>query len=348
MNLVERTWYGTEPTPGAWLGPLLRGASAGFGLLARARGFVYDQGYLRAERVGARVISVGNLTVGGAGKTPVTLLLCQRLLARGKRVAVVSRGYGGTDRRALVAAEGRVLRHAGQAGDEPVLLGLRAPGAVVLVGADRVALARRAIAEHRAEVILLDDGFQHRRLARDEDILVLGGERPLGNGALLPAGPLREPQQAASRATVAWLSNGAALAERLPLLPRRRVVSRHAPTCLTDLTLSSVHDLGALAGKRVFLLAGLARPGGFLQTAQALGARRVGQAFFGDHHRYRPRDLEQIQARAEAAGAELILTTEKDAVRLQRAPRLKMELAVLRIDVELLQGAEVVEELCAC
>jgi tetraacyldisaccharide 4'-kinase len=316
--------------------------------LTRVRGFVYDQRYLAIHRVNAKVISIGNLTAGGAGKTPVTLLLGERLLAQGKRVAIVSRGYGGSGREALVAADGKIYLDARAAGDEPVLLAKRLPGAAVLVGANRVRLAQQAISDHRAEVILLDDGFQHRRLARTEDVLVLGGARPLGNGALLPAGPLREPVDAAARATVTWLSNGAEHATLPPHFPRRRVISRHRPTELTDLGLTAAHGLAALSGKRVLLLAGLARPDAFRDSALAQSAEIVGEALFADHHRFTRSELAAVVAQAQRAGAELLLTTEKDAVRMQSGPPPAMETAVLRIDVEILDGDAIVGELCTC
>ena len=348
MNSVERTWYASTPPAPAWRSPLLHAAALAFEGVVRARGFIYDQRYLPAHRVGARVISIGNLTAGGAGKTPVTLLLGERLLAQGKRVAILSRGYGGRGRSARVAADGTIYLDARIAGDEPVLLARRLPGAAVLVGADRVRLAQQAIADHRAEVILLDDAFQHRRLARDEDVLVLGGVRPLGNGALLPAGPLREPAEGAARATVAWLSNGADQAALLPQLPRRQVVSRYRPTALTDLDLKQTHKLAQLKKRRVMLLAGLARPEGFRDSVRALGAEIVGEAFFADHHRFTAGELAAVVAQAKRLRANLLLTTEKDAMRLLSGAQPAMETAVLRIDVEILQGDAVVAELCTC
>jgi len=326
---------------------LLQAAAWVFGGASGLRNRLFDAGVLRVARLEVPVISVGNLVVGGAGKTPVVIALAQRLVSRGKRVAVVSRGYGGTGGRSRVSDGERIFQTARECGDEPWLIANRVPGACVLVGAARAKVAREAVAELGAQVVLLDDGFQHRGLARDADILVLGGVAPLGNGRLLPAGPLREPWANARRATLAWLSNGAELPEAMAL-PRIR--SRHRPTGLVHLGscgsgLPTAADIRELSGKRVFLLAGIARPAGFTQTLTELGAEQVGSAFFRDHHRFTAAELELVDAEAARLGADFIATTEKDAARIELSAGLRTRWVAVRIDVEILEGEAVLGEL---
>jgi tetraacyldisaccharide 4'-kinase len=355
MSLVERLWW--DPAPGlgarALLAPLLP-----LELLFRAgvavRGAGYRRGWLAARRAGAPVISVGNLAVGGAGKTPATLAIAARLAARGRTVAVLSRGYGARRGDARVVSDGRrVLLDAADGGDEPVLLARRLPGARVLCGPRRAELAARAVGQLQADALLLDDGFQHRALARDLDVVVLDAANPVGNGHLFPVGPNREPVSALGRAGLVWLSRvDQAAAEQLEAwrrLARERtgrppVESRHAPLDLLDGTLSRSLGLAALAGRPVALLSGLARPGAFRRTVEGLGAEVRAERRHPDHHRFSEADLREAFAEAARRGAELVVTTEKDAVRLDGALAADPRLAVLTIAAEVTAGAGALDE----
>lgn len=316
----------------------------------RAR--LYRAGRLRVVRAGLPVISVGNLAVGGAGKTPVAIYLASRLLERGFRPAVLSRGYGRKGRGEIVVADGeRVLASAEEGGDEPVLIARRCPGTLVLVGSDRARLARRA-AELGAEILILDDGFQYLALHRDLDLVVLDGGSPFGNRRLLPRGPLREPPMALGRADLCWISKvdegrpaeveeAARIAESLT--GHAPVRSRYRPAGIFRADLATEVERSEWRGARVLLVAGLARPDSFRQTARALGAEIVDEALFPDHHRFSRRELEEIFARLSRRGATHVLCTEKDAVRLPSELSGDPRVLVARVEVEVVDGKERIE-----
>lgn len=305
----EQLWYGQRGSAAALL---LAPLSLVYRLVVAARAALFSLGLLRPTRLaGAQVISVGNLVVGGAGKTPVTILLAQWAQACGRRVAVLSRGYGRRSKRVL-SFSGANLPPTDEAGDEPRLIARRCPGVTVWVGADRVASARDAIAAG-ADFVILDDGFQHRRLARDVDLLVESDE---GNGHLLPWGPLREPRSARARATLALGAD------------QRRLVASAV------LEGSIEHPLSALRGRRVVALTGIARPERVHATLRELGAELVGAHAYADHHPFTRAELEA--ARADAASRDaLLVTTEKDAERLPEGSAW-----VLRMSLSLTAGAD--------
>jgi len=354
VSLVEDIWWSREEPAlrRAALAPLDL-AEALFRVGAAARSALYGAGLLPAERVPAPVISVGNLAVGGSGKTPVALEVARRLGARGRRVALLSRGYGATRAGARRVSDGRrLLLGASEAGDEPWLMARRLPGVPVLCGPRRAELARLALADG-ADALVLDDGFQHRALFRDLDLVVLDARNPVGNGRLLPRGPNREGWGALSRAGLAWLSRAdqapPAELERLReavrlATGRAPVESRHAVADVLDGRLSRSFGRGALAGRRVLLLAGIGRPGGFRRTVAGLGAEVAGERLFRDHHSFSDAELEEALGAARAAACQAVVTTEKDAVRL--APRWAGEplLRVVTIDAEILRGEAELEE----
>ena len=331
----ERLWY---PDPAE-----ARSRSIGLGpltvaeLLFRAgaglRNALYDRGVLRSERVaGPKIISVGNLTVGGAGKTPAVIHLAGLFSANQQKVVVLSRGYGRSSSEDVVATP---LTPFSLAGDEPVLIARRCPTAVVLVGSNRVALAKRARDQYGAEVVLLDDGMQYRSLARDVDIAVVDEAVGFGNGRLLPRGPLREPLKALRRTNLIWLRSAEQPTFKLPTASLPRVRARYLPS---DLLTPAFEPRPAdfLLGRRVFALAGIARPSSFLQTLQQLGMEVVGARFFQDHHAFQPPEMDQILREAKALGTELV-TTEKDQVRLPRG----FPAWTVRMEVDILEGRDI-------
>lgn len=292
-----------------------------FGGLVRARGALYDRGLLHIDRAERPVISVGNIAAGGTGKTPFTILLANRLHARGERVAVLSRGYGATSPRNRAVIVDAKSSRSEDVGDEPILIA-RKTNALVVVAKKRIDAARSAIAEG-ASVLLLDDGFQHRRLARDLDIVLLDAADPY-RGGLLPRGRLREPPSALERADlIAIIGELGEPPNDLPDRPLLRVAVRPQPTC-------------ELKNKRVALIAGIGRPERFEQTVRELRAEIVYTRYFRDHQRFDP--TEAI-AEARTKNAELLLTTEKDHAR-----RPHPELIPLPIEHHLIAGEAHLEE----
>jgi tetraacyldisaccharide 4'-kinase len=338
---LERIFYPPRPEP--WsrrvlLAPVTA-LAWGYGLGVQVRKSLYDHELWKGERIeGLRVISVGNVNVGGTGKTPAVLYLAERLVEAGRKVGILTRGYGRVSKEPLAFTGAEPLPSAEEAGDEPLLLARRCPGVRVLVGADRRTLARRAWDEFGLEVVLLDDGFQHRQLARDEDVVVVDEAAGFGNGHLLPRGPLREPLSSLKRATLLWVRASAGPVANLPPHPQRRVRTRYHPSAWID-PQGQAHPPGALRGEPVLALAGLARPGSFLRTLNQLGAEVRDTALFPDHHRFSEGELGETEARARRQGLRIV-TTEKDAVRLPGG----FPAWQVRLGVEVLEGEALLQE----
>lgn len=298
---LNRVWYGDAAG-----GALLRPLSLLYGAVAAARRGAYRAGLLKRIQVDCPVIVVGNLTVGGTGKTPLVAWLTQQLKRSGLRPAIVSRGYGsegGEPRSVESTSDWREM------GDEPTLLH-RVTGAPVFVSADRVAAAQAAV-RHGANIIVSDDGLQHLRLARNCEIVVIDGARGFGNARLLPAGPLREPVQALARADVIVVNGdaGPKVIEQIQAAQGRPVVTmRLHPTSAWSLGSSDEHRaLESWRGKPVHGVAGIGNPARFFQTLRASGIEVVEHPF-PDHHAFTAADL------AFDDGLP-VLMTEKDAVR---------------------------------
>ncbi len=301
-----------------------------------ARNFGYDRRSGWANRAGVPVVSIGNLTLGGTGKTPMVEWVARRFRAGGIRVAILSRGYGGSTG---LNDEGRVLEE-------------NLPDVPHLQGADRVALARVAVEELQVQAIVLDDGFQHRRLARDLDIVLLDALDPFGPGRLFPRGLLREPPRSLGRAGVVILSRADLVAEadRLGIRaaaerqagPLRWVEARHAPLDLVDFTVRS-SPLGELDGRRIAAFCGIGNPEGFRRTLESLGAALASFRAFPDHHSYTAADVAELTSWSAAAGADLVLTTQKDSVKLRAETLGPTPLRALRVGLEFLQGDAIME-----
>jgi tetraacyldisaccharide 4'-kinase len=344
---IEDVMYGRRSSPA--VSSVLRPLSLVYALIVMLRKGLFRVGMLHRKTVGLPVISVGNLTLGGTGKTPAVLHIARILQKQGRRPAVISRGYGReNESEVLVVSDGtRLLADACTGGDEPVLIASKLAGIPVVVGSDRSRAAALARKEFGIDSVILDDGFQHLRLRRDLDIVLLDGLDPFGNGRLFPAGILREPVSALGRADVIVIGNSdripagdlESLRRKVANSSRARVFSsRVQPADLVDIQNSDVRSLSALRGTRVLALSGIARPAGFLAMLKALGADVREHFVFADHHRYERDDLAALFRKAADERVSMIVTTEKDSMRLRR---LKPEgIWALRIELEIMEKNE--------
>lgn len=342
---LARAWQSGR-TPGPR--PLLAVLSGGYRGLVGVRHWLYDRHLLRSRALRCPVVSVGNLTVGGTGKTPAVELAVRTLAELGYRCAVVSRGYRRKSSGIQVVADTAAIRlEPEDAGDEPFLLARRLPGVPVVVGSNRFDAASVAVERFGATAIVLDDGFQHRTLAKDLEIVMTRARHPWGNGQLLPHGPLREPLSGLSRAAliVAAGADRAEDADEVKAAARRHapgvpvVTARYVAVECWEARSLRPHPPHELTGRRLLAFAGLASPDGFARTLGALGVDVAHFATFVDHHWYTAADLAALDAQAAALGAEALVTTEKDWVRLRDVARPRRAIHVVSVRLELLDGA---------
>ncbi len=321
------------------LGILLWPLSVLYGRIVRIRAWCYRTGLFRQHRLNKPVISVGNLTVGGTGKTPMVIWIAERLRGEGKRVGILIRGYKGTaikDAKGSSAGRARPVQS-----DEADMLGARLGESVHLgVGADRVASGR--MLEIWADWLILDDGFQHLRLARDVDIVLIDSTHPFGGGHVLPSGLLREPKAALARADLVMITRS----EHAPAI--EAVVGRfseapifYASTSLECLATNSPGAHPAVIRNpretklRFFAFCGIGSPKAFFVDLRRWTLHIVGEAAYPDHHRYSQRDSEELERQALAAGAEALLCTEKDIFNFALAETRKLPVYSCRISLQL-------------
>ncbi len=308
-----------------------------YGGVAALRNWLFDAKLRRTHALGVPVVSVGNLTVGGTGKTPTVAWLCELARQQGRRPGVLARGYG--------RAAGAALN------DEGTMLQRRCPWLLQEQAPDRVAAGHRLVAKG-ADFIVLDDGFQHRRLHRDLDIVCVDATLPFGNGLCLPAGDLREFRSGLARAGLVLLTRAAALPaaalmariERLRQLASADLpvhATEHAPTTFVAAPSGQAVPLEAVRGRRCVLLSAIARPASFRATIEGLGGEVVGEFRHRDHHRFTPTEAATAAAAAQAHGAWLV-TTEKDDARW---PSPELVRHVLRIDLQFLGAPPTPREL---
>ncbi len=317
-----------------------RVASWGYAAAIGVRNFAFDRRWFEVCNVAAPVISLGNLTAGGTGKTPVAAFLAQQLQGQGLRPGIVSRGY---------------RRLNDEANDEQLMLQQLVPGIPQVLNRDRVAGAKTAIADHGCDVILLDDGFQHRRLKRDLDLVLIDATRPWGFGHLLPRGLLREPLSSLRRADVILVTrcdqvSASELDAIHAELFRWRgtaecVMVRFAPRRLRNAA-GDVRPLSELSAQRCLPFCGIGNPDGFRRTLAEL---KVFDALtiFPDHHHYQPGDFQRLAQFAEAAHADCFVTTQKDLVKIPQADIAQRPVWAIEIGAEIVSGAELLEHALA-
>lgn len=324
------SWSQPETKSERLIQSMMKPLSAAYFLGSYLRLQAYKQGSLKQTKLPVPVISVGNLSVGGTGKTPVTIDLARKLVKAGHKVGILSRGYMRKSKAPLVVVSDgkKVLVDSQDSGDEPYLIAKSVPEAVVIVGSKRTETATHAIKEFDCDIILLDDGFQHLSIARDCDIVLWDYNDDPESMNLLPAGRLREPISALARANWVVISK----VPQNPCLDRlshiEEALKRHAPNAKISscsFVCDSVNRLYAqqnvavrasLEGLKVHALCGIARPEPFFQLLKDLGAQVMEETAYPDHHWPSDADLRNIKERFLESGAELIVTTEKDRVRL--------------------------------
>ncbi|MFC1508179.1 tetraacyldisaccharide 4'-kinase [Candidatus Omnitrophota bacterium] len=294
------------------------------------RGFFYSRGILKRHSLGAKVISVGNITWGGTGKTPAVLFIAERLMKEGHNPAILIRGYGK---------------------DEQVLLSRLAPQRVpVIVGKDRVKSGREAIARHLIDTILLDDGFQYRRLKRDLDIVCIDATNPFGNRCLIPAGSMREGLASLKRAdiflfTKTDLVKGQNKVKKLEVVLKKInpdaliVKSIHSPSYFYKLSNEQLVDIETLRNKNIALLSAIGNPRSFEKTILNMGLRSKKHFIFRDHHQYKDKELKKIEGYCAKNNIAVVITTEKDAVKLQNT-RYRVRYMALRIELKITQNEQ--------
>ena len=337
----------------------LKGLSLVFASVVSLRYSLYRVGLLRRFPLGIQVISIGNITAGGTGKTPVTEIFARTLAANGRKVAILSRGYRRKEapwwRRMLtqvvepplVVSDGKhILLDSATGGDEPYMLASNLPGVVVVVDRNRVKAGRYAIKRYGCDTIILDDGFQYQRLKHSIEVVLVDSTNPFGNGNMLPRGVLREPIHHLERADIIFLTKcrgdvSAVKAEIRRYNATAEIVEcNHTPKTLRDVWSREELPLDWLKGRTTCTLSGIASPRGFEDSLRHLGAKVIWCERYADHHRYDSSEVLYALNRTSDMGAEALITTEKDAVRFPRFETSPVRCLYLRIAIEILAGGE--------
>ncbi len=309
-----------------------------YSLCVRLRVFLYRIRLLSSVRVSCPVISVGNMVLGGTGKTPLVEWICHFLRTEGHHPAILSRGYKG--------GEG--------GGDEFRMLRKNLPSVPHIVRKDRVSAAKSAISHFGADVLVLDDGFSHLRLKRDIDIVVLDAMNPLGLGWLLPRGLLREPPENLSRADIFVVSRtdqvesgylNTLLARLRFLFPRKPIIKAiHKPLNVENLSTGEIFGVDSLKGRAILAFCGIASPEAFRRTLEQLGVNLLDFVVYPDHHDYEVFEEAELIASARKIGAEALLTTEKDAQRWKSASDSPIPVLSLRVVIDFSESPVVLRE----
>jgi tetraacyldisaccharide 4'-kinase len=336
-----------------------------FQMAVKTRHFLYNVRLLRDSTLGVQVIAIGNLTVGGTGKTPVVEKFARELKDQGRTVAILSRGYRSKPpplgKRFInkillredstpprVVSDGKsLLLDSETAGDEPYMLASNLKDVVVLVDKDRVKSGRYAIEKFGCDTLLLDDGFQYWKLrGRRRDIVLIDFQQPFGNEHMLPRGTLREPPSHLSRASTIFITKSDGNTEALRKViskynPSARIIECvHHPLYFEDVFTGERQGLEFLKQKKVASLSGIAQPQSFEQSLVNLGSELVYSKRFADHHRFSQQEILNVINRSKKRQAEVILTTQKDAVRFPKLDRRDLPLYFMRVEIKILHGAK--------
>ena len=372
IDVILERRYGKRA---ALLRIFLFGLSLLFRQIVQSRLWLYRKRYLRNHPLGCMVISVGNLTVGGTGKTPIVERLARTLQEKGRKVAILSRGYKSRRPPLLRRLHGRftgrinesiprvvsngqsVLLGSRESGDEPFMLATNLPGVVVLMDKDRVKAGRYAVEHFGADTLILDDGLQYLHLQHRLDLVLIDRQSPFGNEYLLPRGTLREPPGNLRRATHIFItkSEGADNAELVARIRRYNrtaevIACTHRPRYLQEVFTRAHQPLEILQGAYVAAFSAIAAPESFEAALNKLGAQVELSRRFTDHHRFNEQEIRAFVERCRRRDVSMILTTEKDAVRFPRRMQLSVPIYLLRVEIDILSGQqswqECVERIC--
>lgn len=344
---------------------VLKQLSRLYAAIVQIRLWLYQHGIFRHHTLGCQVVSVGNLTVGGTGKTPVVEVFARSLQKRGRKVAILSRGYKRDEppllrrmfdrvtfrRRAqepLVVSDGKhLLLDSDVSGDEPYMLASNLSDVAVLVHRNRVRAGQYAISRHGCDTLILDDGFQYLPLKHQLDIVLVDRTNPFGNRNLLPRGILREPARNIKRASFIFITkangDGAEDLKRQlrEMNPNAEIAEcRHSPKYLQDAYTGERKGLDFLKDREIAAVSAIAVPKGFEDELVRLGARLLYHKRYADHHRYTQQEILNLINKSLDRGAKAIITTEKDAVRFPMIERRDIPIYFLRVEIEMLSGAE--------
>ncbi len=336
-----------------FLAILLLILSKGFGYIVRCRNALYDRHLLKSRTLPCFVICVGNITVGGTGKTPMTRYLARCISGWGIKTAIITRGYGGSmENKGGVVSDGNtVFVGPKMAGDEPYMLA-KTVSVPVIAGQNRHQSARLAMDRFSAQVLILDDGFQHRKIKRDLNLLLMDATRPIGNGYLMPRGTLREPVSGANRAD--WVVFTRSVGTTTPqafdtvapyIQNRPQFKTQHAPFLFKYQSLETAEtllDITHLKGRHVTLFSGIAMNASFKKSCEDAGMIVNGHLWFDDHHNYTPEDMDHILLEFEAQTSEMVVTTHKDFTKLESNWPAHVPVAVLDAGIEFIHDGETV------
>jgi 3-deoxy-D-manno-octulosonic-acid transferase len=319
-------------------------------LACSIRLFLYRRGICQQKRLEAKVISVGNITVGGTGKTPLVIYLTKKLKERNKKVAILSRGYKRKNKKMVELTQKTRDEFTWEdVGDEPYLISQRLSDVPISVSKHRILSGQYTIEKYGTEILILDDGFQHLRLFRNLDIVVIDAVNPFGNGKLLPAGTLREPLSSLKRADVFILTKTDQASKVNELIDTLKKYNPHAPIVESIYQIRSVDNffdgssvnLKDVEDKKALVFSGIGNPLSFENSLRSLKILILKHQRFRDHFPYRQKDILYLKGEARSLGADFIVTTEKDSVRIPLIKEQEIPIYVLKIDLKITRGEEI-------